>query len=104
MKLFVLLLVFSGMASAEIYKCKDANGKTTYQSEPCASDEGNYSNKFILKRDISMVDQAKAQAKFEQDLAGIKERKSIATKEADKQLLIRVEDGKSKAAGIKHKF
>jgi len=35
MKLFIILLMFSGLANAGMYKCKDANGKISYSQKRC---------------------------------------------------------------------
>ncbi|NOS73287.1 MAG: DUF4124 domain-containing protein [Methyloglobulus sp.] len=35
--IFIALLVFSLSIHAEVFKCKDASGKTIYQSNPCSS-------------------------------------------------------------------
>ena len=43
MRLTLLILgsFFSALASADIYKCTDANGKTGYRSSPCETEQGN---------------------------------------------------------------
>ena len=35
----ILVFVFSAHAHAQLFKCKDASGKNTYQETPCASGE-----------------------------------------------------------------
>ena len=43
MRLTLLILgsLFSALASADIYKCTDAKGKTGYRSSPCETEHGN---------------------------------------------------------------
>lgn len=36
---FILLMVFSLSANAEVFKCKSSGGEMIYQSSPCASGE-----------------------------------------------------------------
>ncbi len=37
--LSICTLAWSPLASAELYKCKDASGKTTYQETPCTNEQ-----------------------------------------------------------------
>jgi Domain of unknown function (DUF4124) len=39
--LLILASLFSASASADIYKCTDANGHTEYRSSPCKTGNGN---------------------------------------------------------------
>jgi len=38
MRLFILLMLFSGAVQAKAYKCEDANGFTVYQQKKCNGD------------------------------------------------------------------
>ena len=50
MRLLITLVILSiGVANAGMYKCKDANGKTSYSQSPCATEEAT--QEMTVKKD-----------------------------------------------------
>lgn len=84
--LFVILnSIFSACASAEVYKCTDADGKKVYRPHPC---EEGYNNKEINLKTGSAIDleekQKQAALKQQEEQAKL-ERQKQEQQQADKR-------------------
>ena len=77
--LFILGSLFSAYASAGVYKCTDANGKTTYSASPCV---GNASNLQLNVKTGSSVnlDAVKAQQVVQEE-----QKKAVVEKQKQEQ-------------------
>lgn len=93
-KLLVLAILLSNSAFAGVYKCIDANGKTAYQSKPCAIGENAIEINFKAGaaiddtsdqvRRISELEKQKLAEKEKQDLQR-KKQQLIADTEAEQE-------------------
>lgn len=91
-RLLYLCIAFATLfplkASAEIFKCKDINGKTTYQEQPCLAGKSS-----IIKRAPPVNDFDRQQA--EQRLIAIKEnekaRKKLIAENEEKERKLKLE-------------
>ena len=111
-KLLLLAILVSNSSSAGVYKCIDENGKTGYQSKPCATGESaveiNFKTgeaidkKTELSRQTSELEKQKLLEKAKRDLQQ-KHRQLIndAKAESDKnQILIKNNTGQFSAYAI----
>jgi len=65
MKWFILLMLMSGLVQAKGYKCKTAEGKTTYQQSPCRAEENVDGYKFYQESDNTKAELARVREQKE---------------------------------------
>ncbi|MGR9114389.1 MAG: DUF4124 domain-containing protein [Gammaproteobacteria bacterium] len=92
-KLLVLAIFLSNSASADVYKCIDANGKTAYQAKPCAVDESAVEINFKTGAAIdTQTDKARKASELEKQI--LQEKAKLEAERKKQQLLI---DAKAEA-------
>jgi sRNA-binding protein len=80
-RLFIAALAVTIPAQAEVFKCKDASGKTTYQPNPCQAAQQEQVK--LEKADPKRI--AEAQAKLQADLKVQAEKDAAASAALEKQ-------------------
>ncbi|MDQ1920934.1 DUF4124 domain-containing protein [Massilia pseudoviolaceinigra] len=76
----LILSAAHGIAQAQVIKCKDASGRTTYQSTPCASEQGAREQKMAapVQKAASAATPKKDPVSPEQaDMAAVNERMRV---------------------------
>jgi hypothetical protein len=84
----LLLLVITGSAYAEVYKCQSATKQLVYQSTPCSADTENQGTVKIEKLDARQLEEAE---------------KRLKATEAERQALDKAEQARREAAAAQWK-